>query len=313
MVNEIIVELGVILSLILGIGLIWFASVRLIGRGVPFTNPETFVRYPQITITESPTCSRKIEPQRYVELDGAANFRDLGGYQTVDHRQVKWGLVYRSEALGRLSDRDLTHLNNLGLRLICDLRTPSEIRRVPDRVPQNTRWAATPTREGDFDMSMLPTLLFNRKIIPDLMRESYTQQLEKSAVYFGAILSHFATPDNLPVVFHCSAGKDRAGLTAALLLGLLGVPEKTIVEDYTYSNLAYDTLYIAYVNENKSLLRPFGIPMKELHPMLIADPKWMENALNFISTTYGSVQNYLLQAAGMDIEDLERIKENLLV
>ena len=242
MINGIIPELGGAFVFLLTIGVLWFASVRLIGRGAPFVDPETLVRYPQISPRIRPSSTERSTPERFVNLQGAANFRDLGGYSTIDGRHVKWGLIYRSEALGRLSEEDLAHLNTRGLRLICDLRTPREITRLPDRVPITTQWTATPTREGDFDMSMLPTLLFNRKLIPDFMRQSYPQQLAQNAIHFGAILARFAEPDNLPAVFHCTAGKDRAGLTAALLLGLLGVPDKTIIEEYTLSNLAFDKL-----------------------------------------------------------------------
>ena len=312
MVDGFILGLGSVLALLLSIYLFWFASVRLIGRGVPFVDPETLVRYPQISSRIQPSNTERTNPERFVQLQGAANFRDLGGYPTIDDRHVKWGLIYRSEALGRLSEEDLTHLNARGLRLICDLRTPREITRLPDRVPINAQWTATPTQEGDFDMSMLPTLLFNRKLIPDLMRQSYPQQLAQNAIHFGAILARFAESDNLPAVFHCSAGKDRAGLTAALLLGLLGVPDKTIIEEYTLSNLAFDKLYTAYVEDNRALLQPFGIPMKELQPMLIADPTWMEGALSFVKENYGSIQAYLLQATGMDAAILDRIRDNLL-
>ncbi len=314
MVNDITIELGSLLALFLSIGLLWFASVRLIGRGVPFVDPVTFVRHPQTTpSTESANaCAAPNKPQRRVPLEGAANFRDLGGYQTIDGHHVRWGLIYRSEALGRLSQEDLSHLSTLGLRLICDLRTPMEISRVPDLVPQTALWAATPVQEGDFDSSMLRTLLFNRKIIPELMRQSYPKLLAENPQRFGAVLTRFADPDNLPAVFHCTAGKDRAGLTAALLLGLLGVPEKTIVEDYTLSNMAFEQLYASFTEDNQSSLRRMGIPLKELYPMLIADPTWMEGALAFITETYGSIQAYLLQAAGMYMADLDRIRDNLL-
>ena len=312
MVNGVILGLGGVLALLLGIGLLWFASVRLIGRGVPFVDPETFIRQPQTNSPINALNTPHTKPQRILSLHGAANFRDLGGYHTVDGRQVKWGSIYRSEALGRLSEEDLEHLRELGLRLICDLRTPGEIKRLPDRVPKTTRWAATPAQEGDFDKSMLSTLLFNRKIIPELMRQSYPKLLVENAHYFGAILSLYANPDNLPAVFHCTAGKDRAGLTAALLLGLLGVPEKTIVEDYTLSNLAFEALFSAFVGDNFSTLRPFGIPLKELHPMLIADPTWMEGALALIRERFGSFQTYLVDAAGMDAAVLDRIRDNLL-
>lgn len=314
MVNDILIGLGSVLALLFSIGLLWLASVRLIGRGVPFVDPAIFVQHPQITPSGEPVnvSASHIQPQRRVQLAGAANFRDLGGYQTIDGRRVQWGKIYRSEALGRLSQEDLQHLSQLGLRLICDLRTPGEISRVPDLVPQTAIWAATPVQEGDFDWSMLPTLLFNRKIIPNLMRRSYPTLLAENPQRFGVVLTRFADPDNLPAVFHCTAGKDRAGLTAALLLGVLGVPEKTIVEDYTLSNLAYEQLFAAFVEDNQSLLGRLGVPLQELHPMLVADPSWMEGALVFIHETYGSIQAYLLQAGGMNSTTLDRIRENLL-
>jgi protein-tyrosine phosphatase len=312
MMNGLMLGLGWVLVLILGICVVWLTSVRLIGRGVPFVNPEILVRYPENPSVTEPTSNPKSAAQRILPLQGAANFRDLGGYHTNDGRQVRWGLIYRSEALGRLSQDDLLYLTNLGLRLICDLRTPAEINRSPDRVPSTAQWVATPAQEGDFDMSMLPTLLFNRKIIPDLMHQSYLKQLADNAQLYGAILSRFAHPDNLPAVFHCTAGKDRAGLTAALLLGLLGVPEKTIIEDYTLSNLAFYRLFDKFVDDNRTRLRRFGIPMKELYPMLIADPIWMEDALSYMIGTYGSIEAYLLQAAGLEKIVLVKIRENLL-
>jgi protein-tyrosine phosphatase len=310
--NGVIYVLGGGVALLLSIGILWFVGVRLIGRGTPFVNPETFVRYTQQISSERKPSTIRYKQQRILKLQGAANFRDLGGYQNANGQSVKWGLVYRSEALGYLTDNDLSHLSNLGLRLVCDLRTPGEITALPDRVPQTAQWKATPAQEGDFDTSMLPTLLFNRKIIPELMRMSYPKLLADNPQRFGAVLTCFANPQNLPAVFHCTAGKDRAGLVAALLLGLLGVPDNVIVEDYTLSNLAFDSLFDKFISGSISTIRHFGIPLDELHPMLIADPVWMEEALAYLNETYGSIQSYLQQAAGMDADVIERIRYNLL-
>ena len=304
--------LGSLSVLLVSMSLIWFLSVRLIGRGAPFVDPKTLIQYPKPMNEETPGRNTTPKRQRHIMLEGADNFRDLGGYQTVDGRYVRWGLIYRSEALGRLSQEDLSYLSDLGLRLICDLRTPGEITRLPDRVPETAQWTATPAQDGDFDKSMLPTLLFNRKILPELMRMSYPSLLAENPQRFGAVLTRFADPGNLPAVFHCTAGKDRAGLTAALLLGVLGVPERTIVEDYTLSNLAFEQLFSSFISDTKSSLGWFGIPLKELHPMLVADPSWMEGALAYINETHGSIRAYLRDAAGMDATTLDRIRANLL-
>lgn len=298
------------IGIVLGVAVLWFTSVRLIGRGAPFREPSSLVQYPKTASNTGNTSG--YANKRSIKLQGAANFRDLGGYETTDGHHVRWGMVYRSEALGRLTSEDLALLNTLGLRTIFDLRTPREIKRVPDRVPHNTQWVATPVQAGDFDASMLPTLLFNRKIIPDLMHQSYQDNLRENARYYGALLSRFANPENLPAVFHCTAGKDRAGLTAALLLGILGVPERTIVADYTLSNLAYAKLYKAFKQDNSSYMQRFGIPLNELHPMLIADPAWMEDALSYINAEYGNIEKYLVTAAGMEPHTLSLLRKNLL-
>ncbi|MDF1513398.1 MAG: tyrosine-protein phosphatase [Anaerolineae bacterium] len=304
--DGIIIGLASILLGLIGIGLLWFIAVRVIGRGVPFIEPQTFIRH--LEASDSP----ETKDLRHIPLQGAANFRDLGGYRTGDGRRIKWRLIYRSEALGRLTPADLAYLSDLGLRTIYDLRTPSEIARVPDRIPETAQWIAMPAQDGDFDKKYITTLLFNRKIIPAQMAMSYPQQLVKNARRFGAILSHFANPNNLPAVFHCTAGKDRAGLTAALLLGALGVPEQTIIADYTLSNLAYEKLFAIFLENNRTSLGYFGIPMKELYPMFIADPAWMEGALTFIKQNYGSFHAYLLGPAEMDAVVLNQLRKNLL-
>ena len=91
--------------------------------------------------------------QRRVPLEGSVNFRDLGGYKTVDGRRVKWGLVFRSDNLGRLTDRDVAYLEKMGIRLVCDFRTPAEAKKLPDRFPRDKRakYQHLPIRHGEFD------------------------------------------------------------------------------------------------------------------------------------------------------------------
>ena len=91
--------------------------------------------------------------ERRVSLEGSVNFRDLGGYETVDGRRVKWGLVFRSDNLGRLTDRDVTFLQRMGIRLVCDFRTPAEAEKLPDRFPGDgpAKYLHLPIRHGEFD------------------------------------------------------------------------------------------------------------------------------------------------------------------
>jgi protein-tyrosine phosphatase len=97
--------------------------------------------------------SKIIISDRRVPLEGSVNFRDLGGYETSDGRRVKWGQVFRSDHLGRLTNRDLSFVQHIGIRTVCDFRTPAEVKKLPDRWPQTGRGRTLhlPIQHGEFD------------------------------------------------------------------------------------------------------------------------------------------------------------------
>lgn len=164
-------------------------------------------------------------PGRWVVLDGANNTRDIGGYPASDGGTVRRGLVYRSGELSALTPLGCEVFAQLGIRRVIDFRN---------------RLAPSPLFGGDVacvfeasSMSLLP-VLNDPSDIPD---RRYVQTVERFAASYRQAFELIADPDNLPVLYHCAAGKDRSGIMTVLLLTLLGVDRDTVIADYELSAL----------------------------------------------------------------------------
>jgi protein-tyrosine phosphatase len=148
--------------------------------------------------------------------------------------------------------------------------------------------------------------------LQNALPELYTRYLlDQNPAIFGRVLQFAADHHNLPMVFHCTAGKDRTGLAAALLLLALGVPEETVIADYTLSNRAYPSL-LKYAAQAARPLRFFGIRAEDLTPLLVADAQSLRLALDHLKTKYGSVEAYLRHQVSVDAAVIEKLKANLL-
>ena len=173
---------------------------------------------------------------RRLPLEGANNFRDLGGYRTADGHYVRWGLVYRSGYLVNLTPKDSAYLNTLGIRLVCDVRADGERMRAPDpdqwtgNAPELLSVPIGPNRDGTLSAEDL------KKRVAKINAESkdsirgYDYAIT-DATQYGKILHRIASGD-LPAVEHCTSGKDRTGVFSAILLTALGVPRETVIQDY---------------------------------------------------------------------------------
>lgn len=246
-------------------------------------------------------------------LSGAVNFRDLGGYRTGDGRQVKPGLVFRSDHLSRLTAEDQRMLQRLRLRTVCDLRTAREQRRNPDLLPQDgsVRLFPLPVQAGSFD----PALVMDRLragerdwLSLDFFIDVYRQYLDDCGPVWGRVLRLIAAPANLPLVFHCTGGKDRTGICATLLLLTLGVGEADIFLDHDRSNAC-----------NAERLQPIyarfadlGIGPEQAAPYLQAPREPLAAMLAHLHRSYGTVDSYLLSRAGLDRATLTALRANLL-
>jgi protein-tyrosine phosphatase len=248
--------------------------------------------------------------ERFLPLKSTLNFRDIGGYETVNGKRVKWGLVYRAANMTRVTESDQRYLANLGIRLICDVRTPFEAWRRRDVLPPGVRYLNCPVYEKEPVKFWM--LLFQRRRLRQVLFNLYiTWIIDYAASVHGEILKHLSDPDNLPAIVHCTAGKDRTGMAMALLLCALGVPEEKVVEDYSLSNLVAP-LYIKSTQSKVKKVRWLGFKIEHLYPLIATPPNVMRNMLAYIHQAYGSIEEYLLNAAGLEKHHLSLLRENLL-
>ena len=259
--------------------------------------------------------------ERYIKFEDVPNFRDIGGYPTTDGKQVKWGQVYRSGRLAKLTDNDLQMMTTLGVKLVCDLRGVDETQRSPDRLPEEgITYLATPVTSADSDASMmerLKVLIFQRhklsQTFADVMEQAYTRvMIEENTAVIRTILERLADQDNLPTVIHCTAGKDRTGITVGLLLLLLGVDKETVLADYSLSNHFYHQIE-RHTDGLVKQLRVFGITSDDLFPLIIADVHRMRRTIDVVISRYGSVETYMRERVGLSDETIDSLKQNLLV
>ncbi|MBL8059010.1 MAG: tyrosine-protein phosphatase, partial [Anaerolineales bacterium] len=253
-----------------------------------------------------------LEPdRRRLALPGAVNLRDIGGYATTDGRRVRWGRVWRSGSLAGLDEPALARLAELGLRTVCDLRTPQEAARYPDRLPAGAAYALQPAYPDGNTAAWLRTLIFRRHELDVVFEEGYVRMAAGSAPVFGAVLRQIADPANQPYLVHCTAGKDRTGIVIALLLLLLGVPEDVVLADYALSNRDYPGI-LAAAQDDVRRITALGFAPEELRPILTAHPRNLRRLLAFVRARHGSVEAYLREAAGVGPEVAAQLRAHLL-
>lgn len=246
--------------------------------------------------------------ERVLSLEGGRNFRDLGGYPTEDGRRLRWGKLYRSGSMAALSDGAYEQLAALGVRVVCDLRTTGERDASPvdwRRVPNLSYWAR------DYDMSFgdLRSLLASDAPSAENARAGmvagYSKLPFEQAPAYAELFRRLVAGDT-PLVFNCSAGKDRTGVAAALILSALGVAEAVIVEDYLLSNAAYDR---ASPIASAMLSR---VAAEVVDSILGVDPSYIAAALAAIDEQHGSLPRYLHDELGVTERDVQTLRAHLL-
>ena len=250
--------------------------------------------------------------ERRLPFSGTGNFRDLGGYRTWSGKLVRWRALYRSGSLHKLTDRDLAHLSDHDPQWIVDFRSPREKEREPDRLPAH--WAARLVEIPILDSS---TRIYQSsreeivKIIKDIDPfQSLTTTNRELATCFTAEMRKFIdvilSSNGRPVLFHCTAGKDRTGFAAAILLRILGVPQDVVMQDYLLTNKYF---YGAH-RWHLLLLRLWkGRQIaKVVSGMMRADPAYLGAAFQTIDQNHGSFENYVHEALGLNTGDIDCLK-----
>ena len=250
--------------------------------------------------------------ERLVPLEGTFNFRDLGGYKTENGFRVKWGRIFRSDNLANLTPRDHRTLQSMNLKLICDFRSSSEVRHTPDSIPGNGRieYLHLPMILGTVDAVEAMKRIEKKDLdwlTPSYMTDGYLKNIEHSADKWAVVIQRLIQ-DQDPLVFHCSAGKDRTGICAGLILLALGVPKETVLFDHGLSNHYLE----AFLPRVYRYFESLGLDTGRLDPYLSAPREAMLCVLEHIHASYGSVSAYLKQKAGIDQEQIETLKSSLL-
>lgn len=247
--------------------------------------------------------------KRRVPLAGTSNFRDLGGYETVDGRRVKWGQLYRSSSLSELTDEDLEYIAALDIKLICDLRRDEERIEAPSRLPVTKSstvlmLSVGPNRKDSKLYEYLWRGEATEEEMRAVMQEVYRDFAIKFAYQYAQFMQSVAHADHLPLLFHCSAGKDRTGFAAALILETLGVPRETIFDDYSLTN-RYTTRNLS--DRYKNLKSP-----ELFHTMMSADPDYLLAAYDAVDEVFGSFDRYLSDGLGISIHTKNEFRRLLL-
>ncbi len=239
--------------------------------------------------------------ERIIALEGAVNFRDLGGYEASGGRRTRWRTLFRADGLGELTETDLSVLRALGIRTVIDLRSGSELERGRFDVD------AHPVAFHHFPfIAELPDAQeFDRR--PGLHGSQYQEIVRDAGDQILAALEVLASPDALPAVFHCTAGKDRTGVLSAIVLSLLGVDEPTVVGDYALSGAAMQRLrakLIAKYPEGRETI-------ENIDEVFSAEPAQMELLLDHVRERYGSVGAYV-EGLGAERALIEGLRAALL-
>jgi protein-tyrosine phosphatase len=239
-------------------------------------------------------------PRRLV-LEGAVNFRDLGGYPAADGRRTRWRRVFRADNLGALTGADLLRLAEIDFAGLIDFRIDAERQAHPDRLPEGAR-----TRRLELGFLPQGTLEMLARVregaitvaeIETEVRAHYRRFVTDHAEIFRRTIMFATDAAHYPLLLHCTSGKDRTGFAAALLLRAVGAPREVVEQDYLLTN--------QYVRDVSHLFGP-KTPREVIDWLLSARAGYIAAALAEIDERYGSFDAYL--ANGLEIEPATRAR-----
>lgn len=245
-----------------------------------------------------PGARRSDGGSRFVAVEGMRNLRDIGGYPVDGGGTTRWGLLFRSGALGELTPAAREQMAALGLRTIVDLREEDEVADLPSlALPEGIAGHRNP-------------VFRDRLALPELrdLQQMYEQILEVAAAEIVAAVELLAAPGALPGLVHCSAGKDRTGLVIALLLSALGVPDAIVAEDY---GRTAETLTGEYRERIMAKAILLGLNPERAAGLMGSPPEVMRVILATVRDQYGGAGGYLL-AHGCPPAALPSLREQIV-
>ena len=246
---------------------------------------------------------------RAFEMDSIQNLRDAGGYFTRANNQVRWGKIYRSGHLARLSPNDEAILNSLRIKTVIDMRSERQSERNPDTF-KGKNYISLPIDVNNFDQEISRQIFQGRFLKGDAhiyTQDCYRNIIDKYPVQYAQFFDILTDESNYPVLFHCGYGKDRTGLASYFLLKALDVPDDVIEEDFLLSNKHIDRLRMM-----KGLKDLPESMLEAITTLGTADLSQLKYAISCMKKKSGSVEDYMQKELNITPEKKARLKEILL-
>ena len=258
---------------------------------------------------------------RVLDIGSISNFRDIGGYLNQEGLTTKWQKIFRSGDLSRFSARDQSKVSALGIHTVIDLRSDEERLRAPSRRHDEAQQPTTillPIGGSAADWSsklsrQLQSGDFTREEIRATIIDMYGAVPLSNKTEYKSLFTNILASNGQPVLFHCTSGKDRTGIGAALILSALHVPRKTIIKDFLLTNEAINVELMS-----KTLAKVFSrqsghaIDPDAIVPLLTVEQVYLETTFTVIDKAYGSMDNYLRDALDLTSAKRTRLKQALL-
>ena len=254
------------------------------------------------------------EDYRKLPFTGAHNFRDLGGYKTEDGRALKWGKIYRSDDLHLLTDEDLKYLSRLNIKSVVDFRSDEERGSEPERLNLDMTQVLLPIKfqpeelDDETLKNLMKNLTFGTLDSSNLLRDFNIVIVKDFATEYKKFFRHVIENNAEPIVFHCTAGKDRAGFASAMILTVLGVPREKVIEDYLLTN-TYVKDHVDSEMLEIELKTFFRADTDNLRKINLVEERYIQAAFDTIDSEWGGMDNYISGALGLSEEDILKLKD----
>jgi protein-tyrosine phosphatase len=242
-------------------------------------------------------------PARHLNLAGASNFRDLGGYRASDGRRVRWRQLFRSNHLGNVTDGDVVILRGLGLKNAFDFRGTEERATAVCALTEIAVHSLPiePTVVAALRARLAGGVALSTADAVDVMCDSYRNYVSQNTPRFRALFAHLLE-DRAPLVIHCSAGKDRTGFACALILHALGVPDEVIAEDYLLTNRFY----------HRDPSASSDLPDDVQQVLGSVETSFLAAAYDAVGADYGDLETYFRDGLGLGAHERATLQASYL-
>ena len=265
------------------------------GSGIFQLDVSTSYRYYFELVADSESI---VLADKHLPMAGAFNFRDMGGIRTEDGRYIQWGKLFRGDDMTNLTSEDIQYLSSIPITSIIDFRAVTEMRRAPDRMPSSVKFT--------YPLTITPGNLSTEGVQANLLKTNidiHMKQMNRTLVNDPACVNAFRKFFNIiqkrlsaPLIFHCSAGKDRTGMAAVLLLFALGVNEEVIIGDYMASKVYLEDKYSAFIAKHPRAESIFTVKRM-----------FIKAGINQIRREHGSINNFLVNTLGVNTDKLREM------